>query len=275
MDDIATNIISIVKYSDISCFEKLDHVAIEEPLETKISYFDGGAVIEKTIAITMRTPGNDVELATGFLFTEGIIKHKSNIQEIENNFWSPNEIKLKLTNNFIPILDQSERNFYTTSSCGVCGKASIDAIKIKSVFNDYDDTIRLDQKLILETANKLNPIQCNFNNTGGIHAAALFDISGNIIKFMEDVGRHNALDKLIGWAISEIQLPLNNHILLLSGRISFELVQKANMAGIRVILAFGAPSSLAIETANSFNITLIGFLKPSGFNLYTGRKRVI
>ncbi len=275
MEDVATNQISIVKYSEISFQEKPDHVAVEEPLETKIAYFVNDLMIEKTIAVTMRTPGNDAELATGFLFTEGIIQNNRDIEYIEKNFWSPNEIKLKLAQGFIPFLDQIERNFYTTSSCGVCGKASIDAIITKSVYNEITDSIRLDKKLILEIATKLNPIQGNFNSTGGIHAAALFNTSGHIIKFMEDVGRHNALDKLIGWAISENMVPLTNHILLLSGRISFELVQKASMAGIRVILAFGAPSSLAIETADSFDITLIGFLKSSGFNLYTGQKRII
>ncbi len=275
MSEIAINKVTIFRYSENSYAEKQDFIAIEEPLETRITYFEKDVPIEKTIAITMRTPGNDATLATGFLFTEGIIQNQSNIQELETNFWTPNEITLKLVKGFTPFLEQTDRNFYTTSSCGVCGKASIDAIKTQSQFNEVKDFIHLNHKLILEISDKLTPIQSNFNSTGGIHASALFDKKGHLLKFMEDVGRHNALDKLIGWAVSKNLIPLNDHILLLSGRISFELVQKANMAGIRVILAYGAPSSLAVETADSFDITLIGFLKSSGFNLYTGHKRII
>ena len=172
-------------------------------------------------------------------------------------------------------LQKAERNFYTTSSCGVCGKTSIDAIKTISAYNNITDKISLSTNLFYQLENELRKQQAIFETTGGLHASALFDLDGKFISLREDVGRHNALDKLIGAAFLKEELPLTNNILLLSGRASFELIQKATMAGIKIIAAVGAPSSLAVQLAQEAGITLIGFLRNEGFNIYTGEERIM
>jgi FdhD protein len=251
-----------------------DLVAVEEPLEISLAWQSEGQHNVKVISVTMRTPGNDPELATGFLFTEGIIKEKAAVKSAVAHSFAENKITVVLNDGYAPALQQTERNFYTTSSCGVCGKASIDAIKTVSVFESNDDEITIDAAIFYSLSEKLRAQQATFNSTGGLHASALFDLQGNFISLREDVGRHNALDKVIGAALTEGKLPLNNSILLLSGRASFELVQKAMMAGIKIIAAIGAPSSLAIKAAEECGITLIGFLRSEGFNIYSNKKRI-
>ncbi len=257
-----------------------DALAIEEPLEIRLEYGPAQNRQAKGVSVTMRTPGNDAELATGFLFTEGIIKGQQQINSITHTFIAcaenkENVIVVSLAEGAEPNLHNSERNFYTTSSCGVCGKGSINAIKTVSTFTNQQDDCRVSADVIYRLPAMLQENQRVFADTGGLHASALFSIYGELMMLREDVGRHNALDKLIGAAITNNQLPLNKHILLLSGRASFELVQKAAMAGIMIIAAIGAPSSLAVQTAEEFNITLIGFLRNGRFNIYTAAHRVL
>ena len=264
----------IRKVAQGEMLEADDILAIEEPLEISIAY-DGEVPQVKTISITMRTPGNDEELASGFLFTEGIIHNVAQIDKTAHIAFDPNRIQVKLTKGVLPMLHQAERNFYTTSSCGVCGKTSIDAIKTVSAFGNATDQLFITQKVLCQLPDTLRIQQDVFNSTGGLHASALFDPEGNFQVLREDVGRHNALDKLIGVALVNEQLPLTNHILLLSGRASFELIQKATMAGIKIVAAVGAPSSLAMQLAADCGITLVGFLRDNRFNIYTHAQRII
>lgn len=257
-----------------------DALAIEEPLEIRLEHGPADARLVQNISVTMRTPGNDLELATGFLFTEGIITDISSIGVAEHSFIPcaenrENVIKVCLIGGVIPNLHNAERNFYTTSSCGVCGKGSINAIRTVSAFSSRDNGIRVDANLLMDLPAKLRDNQKVFADTGGLHASALFSLAGDLLLLREDVGRHNALDKLIGAAITDGMLPLQDHILLLSGRASFELVQKAAMAGVSIIAAVGAPSSLAVQLAQEFNITLAGFLRGSRFNIYTHPERIL
>jgi len=257
-----------------------DALAIEEPLEIRLEYGPNNNRQVKNISVTMRTPGNDDELATGFLFTEGIIKSMGDVMGIGHTFIAcaenkENVIQVSLNENATPHLQNTDRNFYTTSSCGVCGKGSINAIRTVSTFNTTDDINRINSEVLYHLPDVLRQHQTVFEDTGGIHASALFTNAGELLLVREDVGRHNALDKLIGAAITENWLPLNNHVLMLSGRASFELVQKAAMAGINIIAAVGAPSSLAVQLANEFNITLIGFLRGKRFNIYTAAHRIL
>ena len=267
--------ISIQKIADGNVHTLQDNLAVEEPLEIMLSYLLHQQRIEKTISITMRTPGNDEELATGFLFTEGIIQSKEQLALSTTIAVSENKVLVTLNENASPHLQQSDRNFYTTSSCGVCGKSSIDAIRTVSPFQQQTDDIRIASGIFTTLSDTLQKQQTLFNSTGGLHASALFDLAGNCITLREDVGRHNALDKLIGHTFLQNNLPLDNHILLLSGRASFELIQKAVMAGIKVVVAIGAPSSLAVQLAKENGITLIGFLRGNHFNIYAGSERII
>lgn len=252
----------------------VDDVSVEEPLEIKVLYRDGKTEVSKNISVTMRTPGNDAELAAGFLFTEGIISSQDQIKKIENQqshctTSAQNVITVELEDHFTPNLMNADRNFYTTSSCGVCGKGSIDAIRTVSIFKQNEsECSKIELSVFYQLSEKLRSFQNNFTATGGIHASGIFDMAGNLLAIREDVGRHNALDKLIGYALSSNLLPLNNHILLLSGRASFELIQKAAMAGITAVAAIGAPSSLAVDLAKEFDMTLLGFLRDNRFNIY-------
>lgn len=257
-----------------------DILSIEEPLEIRISYGSEAEKTHKNISVTMRTPGNDFDLAVGFLFTEGIISSYQNIKKVSHSqkeclAQKKNIVQVDLVENFVPHLLQSDRNFYTTSSCGVCGKSSIESIKTVSSFKHLENsTLKLSTDVLYELPEKIKTAQSSFALTGGIHASALFTLEGELVFLQEDVGRHNALDKLIGRALANDLLPLNNHILLLSGRASFELIQKAAMAGISIVVAIGAPSSLAVELAIEFNITLLGFLKEDRFNIYNSSNQV-
>jgi FdhD protein len=258
-----------------------DAIAIEEPLEIRLEHGPAGKRIIQNISVTMRTPGNDAELAVGFLFTEGIIKNAACIQQVQYCFIAcaenrENVIQVSLAENVLPNLQNTERNFYTTSSCGVCGKGSINAIRtVSSYSTNRPDTNSVDTDVLTRLPDILRRHQKVFADTGGLHASALFTTESKLLLLREDVGRHNALDKLIGAAINQSKLPLNNSILLLSGRISFELVQKAAMAGVNIIAAVGAPSSLAIQLAQEFNITLVGFLRGQRFNIYTAPERIL
>lgn len=251
-----------------------DHLAVEEPLEIQLAYQSGTEPFVKTISVTMRTPGNDEELAAGFLFTEGIIKENAVIAQIEPLRPGCNRVRVFLQPNTLPVLHQADRNFYTTSSCGVCGKTSIASIKTVSAFLNHEDAISVNASLFCCLPHLLRQQQQMFDSTGGLHAAALFDLQGKFILLREDVGRHNALDKLIGHTFLNDRLPLSHSILLLSGRASFELIQKATMAGIKIIASIGAPSSLAVDLAKEAGITLIGFLAREKFNIYCGEQRV-
>jgi FdhD protein len=223
----------------------------------------------------MRTPGCDRELAVGFLFTEGIIKNRSQVLDVQPVPFAENKIMVKLVANESPSLQKSERNFYTTSSCGVCGKTSIEAIRTVSVYENGPDAMRVKADLFYGLPAALLGQQDVFESTGGLHASALFDLDGNFVMLREDVGRHNALDKVIGKAFLDDRLPLDKEILLLSGRASFELVQKTAMAGIKIVVSVGAPSSLAMQLAKECGMTLIGFLQSARFNIYSGDHRVI
>lgn len=251
-----------------------DKVAVEEPLQIELLYSTATGLMQKNIAVTMRTPGHDDELAAGFLFTEGIIKNAGDIAHIKKAA-DNNRILVHLKENIIPVLANTSRNFYSTSSCGICGKASMDAIQTISQYGNENDSLTIHAAVLNTLPTVLKNHQKVFEDTGGIHASGLFTPTGDFIMLREDVGRHNALDKLIGTAILHDQLPLNNCILLLSGRISFELVQKATMAGIKIIAAVGAPSSLAVELAKESGITTIGFLRAGRFNIYAGEKRIV
>jgi len=256
-----------------------DLLAVEEPLEIRLGFSENGKFTHKAVSITMRTPSNDPELAAGFLFTEGILQSKNQIKSIKHCGKFPNNqntIRLDLADNVGVDFKRLERNFYTTSSCGVCGKSSLEALTIagaKEILRSGFQKVSAEIVHTLPAALRKN--QTVFDETGGLHAAALFDFSGNLIDLKEDVGRHNAVDKLIGKQFLSDNLPLDGKILFLSGRASFELVQKAVMAQIPVICAVGAPSSLAVEAAREFNLTLLGFVRENRFNIYSGNERII
>lgn len=270
----------VVKVAADEGKDTFDALAIEEPLEIRLEYGPINQRQVKNISVTMRTPGNDAELAAGFLFTEGIIKNIKDITGIDHCFIActenkENVIQVSLNAAIIPHLQNTDRNFYTTSSCGVCGKGSINAIRTVSVFGQQEDTNAINAEVLYQLPDVLRQNQKVFEDTGGLHAAALFNASGQLLLVREDVGRHNALDKLTGAAINKNLLPLSQNILMLSGRASFELVQKAAMAGINIIAAVGAPSSLAVQLAEEFNITLVGFLRGRRFNIYTAAHRIL
>lgn len=255
----------IHKYIAGKIFPEEDVISGEEPLEIilrwkKINF-------TKTISITMRTPGDDHLLALGFLFSEGIISSYEDVEAV--SFPSDHQVKVYLSENVSSQMPTLERNFYTTSSCGICGKSSIEAIEVKTSCAIVPSS-SIKANIILSLPEKLNQQQSLFELTGGIHACALFDLQGNLLELFEDVGRHNALDKLIGSAFKKKLLPLTDYILLLSGRVSFEMMQKATVAGIPSMVAIGAPSSLAVDLAQSRNHLLVGFLKNNRFNIYAG-----
>ncbi|MFN8290172.1 MAG: formate dehydrogenase accessory sulfurtransferase FdhD [Chitinophagaceae bacterium] len=252
-----------------------DLLAVEEPLEISILYGEENNRQTKNISVTMCTPGNEEELATGFLFTEGLIKNREEVLQCRSLRDSGNSritVALKPGISFDP--KKVERHFYTTSSCGVCGKSSIDAVKNNIVCQQESVALQAEAAVITTLPDAVRKQQEVFKHTGGLHASALFDLEGNLLMTREDVGRHNALDKLIGASLMNGHIPLNKHILLLSGRASFELIQKAAMAGIKIVCAVGAPSSLAAELAKDCSMTLIGFLRDGRFNIYCGEQRI-
>ena len=257
-----------------------DVVATEEPLEVRLAYSrpDGGRA-EKSISVTMRTPGHDGELAVGFLYTEGIIRSKEDVESVApcgppapNGLI--NVVRVELAANVDVALDRLERHFYTSSSCGVCGKSSLDAVAVQGHYDLEDVEFQVSGEQLGALPDALRARQTVFERTGGLHASGLFDVAGQIVAVREDVGRHNALDKLIGQALLADELPLSAFGIIVSGRASFELMQKAMMAGLPLLAAVGAPSSLAVELAEEFGMTLIGFLKRNKLNVYTRPDRV-
>ena len=251
-----------------------DVLAVEEPLEIRV----GG----RSLAITMRTPGHDVDLAIGFLVSEGVIGRGDDVRTArycagatDEGVNTYNVLDVALSPG-VPAPDPSlERNFFTTSSCGLCGKASIDAVRTSSRYSVADDDFRLDPALLVTFPDRLRAQQAVFERTGGLHAAGLFDArTGEMLVLREDVGRHNAVDKVVGWAAKEGLLPLRSMVLMVSGRASFELTQKASMAGIPMLAAVSAPSSLAAELATELGMTLVGFLRGDSMVVYSGAHRL-
>lgn len=252
---------------------KKDTLATEEPLEILLRAGDE----QKTLAITMRTPGNDYDLAAGFLFSEGITRGKDDFSGmtycVDDKQQEYNSLRVQLTADSLPHLHQFERNFLANSACGVCGATLLDDLSQRNIPAIPSGPV-VNSSLITSLPDKLRQSQDLFESTGGLHAAALFDLDGNLLAVREDVGRHNALDKLIGWGVLNDQLPFHNRVLMVSGRASYELLQKSYVAGVPIFCAVSAPSSLAVDVAERFGITLIGFLRGNCFNVYTGIERV-
>lgn len=269
---------SIKKVSADGLVDADDVLAVEQPLEIRITYGSPRSRVTKNISVTMRTPGDDRELALGFLFTEGIISSMDQVKRFPpvGTTLKDNIVVVELKEDLEFDLSKLDRHFYTTSSCGVCGKSSIAAVRTIKCSEGYPfDNLRITAQAVYELPDILNSRQEVFKTTGGLHAAALLSMESDLLATKEDVGRHNALDKLIGSQLLSGAVPLNKHILLLSGRASFELLQKAAVAGIKIVAAVGAPSSLAVQLAEEFNITLIGFLRENRFNVYSGMHRLI
>jgi FdhD protein len=267
---VSTQSISVVKYSADESVRQNDILSVEEPLEIGIRY--GVHLIFKSLSVTMRTPGHDEELALGFLLGEGIISGYEQVvgtvQEEENRL----TVILHEEVPFDPL--QFERHIYTTSSCGICAKASIEAVRVEGTLPVISQNWSVQAPTLYALPALLREQQADFESTGGLHAAALFTQNGGFLYLREDVGRHNALDKVVGYALQTNRYPLRTQILLLSGRASFELIQKAALAGISFVAAVGAPSTLAVELAREMNITLVGFLRNERFNIYAGEERV-
>lgn len=255
-----------------------DRVAVEEPMEVRVEQQAPGGWETRSVAVTMRTPGNDFELAAGFLFSEGIVTSRSQIREVtycqEKGAQQYNIVTVRLREGFQLDEDLLSRNFYTSSSCGVCGKASLEAVEMKGCRPLSRGTLTLDSATLAQLPRELLSGQTAFQRTGGIHASGLFDADGRLLRLREDVGRHNAVDKVVGEAFLSGSIPLEDRILVVSGRTSYEILQKAVTAGIPVVMAVGAPSSLAVEIAREFNVTLLGFTRDNRFNLYSGGDRV-
>ncbi|HZS14623.1 MAG TPA: formate dehydrogenase accessory sulfurtransferase FdhD [Candidatus Dormibacteraeota bacterium] len=248
-----------------------DDVVAEEPLEIRV----GGA----PLAVTMRTPGNDFELCVGFLLSEGVVTAPEQVELIQTCSWKDsgemNVLDVTLRPDAPPLGAGAARNFYTTSSCGLCGKASIDAIRTRAAWPVGDDPLRVTPALLSSLPARIREAQQVFSRTGGLHAAGLFSAGGDLLCLREDVGRHNAVDKVVGWAATSRRLPLRSHLLMVSGRASFELTQKALMAGIPLLAAVSAPSSLAVDLAEEAGMTLVGFLREATMNVYAGAQRVV
>lgn len=254
-----------------------DLVAVEEPLEIRLGQAADGRLQHQAISITMRTPGNDFELAAGFLFTEGVLRSAGQVAGIRHcgrGTALTNTIRVDLAAGVAVEVKRLERNFYTTSSCGVCGKTSLEALGTGAGRVEPPAGFAVTAEVIHALPLRLRERQRTFDRTGGLHAAALFSKTGELLALREDVGRHNAVDKLVGARFLAGALPAREQILFLSGRASFELLQKAVMAGVPVVCAVGAPSSLAIDAANEFGVTLVGFVRDRRFNVYTGPERV-
>jgi FdhD protein len=251
-----------------------DLLAVEEPLEIRLGCDAGGRRAHHGVSVTMRTPGHDAELAVGFLFTEGILTARDQVAGVRACGRSGNVVRVDLSPGFVVDLAHLERHSFTASSCGVCGKTSLEAVRVLASHRLSASCPVIDAAVIHRLPDLLRAAQPGFDRTGGLHAAALFDPGGKLLGAREDVGRHNALDKLIGSQFLAGRTPLSESVLLVSGRASFELVQKAAVAGIPVLAAVGAPSSLAVELAGECGMTVIGFVRRDRFNVYTGADRV-
>ena len=275
-----TSRITVHKNTEGITQEISDEVAIEEPLEFTICFGPASSRSNKNIAITMRTPGNDFELAIGFLFSEGVINNKNDILSVSRNKGLVDDSNLENTvfielNESVKLDPDKIRNFYINSSCGICGSSMVEGSSKIQPIDSHASNLEIEESVLRQLPENLRQNQDAFGITGGLHASALFNVNGEILHLFEDVGRHNALDKLIGQQINEHSLPLSKYGLMLSGRTSFELVHKSALAGIPIIVAIGAPSSLAIEAAWEYEITLIGFLNSDRFNIYSYPKRIV
>jgi FdhD protein len=271
--DPALAAVHLCRISDAGSAVQPDLLAVEEPLEIRLNSPVGRRTLSRAVSVTMRTPGHDRELALGFLFSEGIIAEAEQVANIES-CGAGNVVCVELRPDVTVDLARLERHFYTTSSCGVCGKASLEAVRVAARHRLLDDQPVVEAGVIQRLPEALRAAQTVFERTGGLHAAALFDVRGQMLCMREDVGRHNALDKLIGTQFLAGRIPLLEDVLLVSGRASFELVQKAVVAGIPILAAVGAPSSLAISLARTHGLTVIGFVRQDRFNLYTGIERI-
>jgi FdhD protein len=260
----------VTEWNDGAVHSQQDSLAAEEPLEIRI---DG-----TPLTLTMRTPGNDLELAAGFLLTEGIIDTPDQLAGIRaappDSAAKSNVVEVRLKNTQFITAENLQRNFFSTSSCGICGKASIEAIRRRGL-RPPDRDFRVPPEVLCRLPETLRTDQTVFHRTGGLHAAALFDAQGNLIVLREDIGRHNAVDKLAGWALLEGRLPLSSFIMLVSGRGGFEIIQKALAAGVPVVASVSAPSSLAVKLAREFGLTLVGFLRGQRFVVYSGSFRCL
>jgi FdhD protein len=263
----------IIRIAPDGMSRRVDTMAVEEPMELRV----GG----RALSVTMRTPGSDVELAHGFLLTEGVItkiedvvtaRYCNSVDDRGQNTY--NVLDVLLAEGVAPPDASLERNFYTTSSCGVCGKASLDAVRLRTMFSPAADPVRIDVTTLISLPELLRAAQRTFDSTGGLHAAGLFEADGRMLVVREDVGRHNAVDKVLGWALLQGRIPAQGCTLMVSGRASFELVQKAVMAGVPAMAAVSAPSSLAVDLAEESGLTLIGFLRGETMNVYSGAHRV-
>ena len=262
-------------------FESIDDlISIEEPLEISLKYKDENNWITQNLSITMRTPGDDENLVRGFLFNEQIVQDIKDIDSIESygkkvgQYNIQNKILATLNNSQNVNISKIKRDFLTNSSCGVCGKSSLDALEIIKKDKTSSVEPQISKEVIVESPNVLKNNQSEFSKTGGIHASGLFSSSGQLIDLKEDVGRHNALDKLVGSILIKEKLDPKNQFITCSGRLNFELVQKVLMTNIGIMIGVGAPTSLAIDLANKFDMTLIGFVKRDSFNIYTNNKKV-
>ena len=271
----------VTKFSSKNFSDTEDLISIEEPLEISLKYKLENKWINQNLSITMRTPGHDSDLVTGFLFNEQIITSLNDVESIESygekvgQYNIQNKILATLVNSENVNIMKIKRDFLNNSSCGVCGKSSLDALEIVKKNKTHASEPKITKEIIIQAPNVLREAQSEFSKTGGIHASGLFNSKGELIDLREDVGRHNALDKLIGCALKNSQLDPKAQFITCSGRLNFELVQKVLMTDIGIMIGVGAPTSLAIDLANKFDITLIGFVKRDSFNIYTNNKKVI
>ncbi|MDH5398024.1 MAG: formate dehydrogenase accessory sulfurtransferase FdhD [Cyclobacteriaceae bacterium] len=257
--------------------EEFDLLAVEEPMEIRLGHGPSGQRRQSTVSVTMRTSGHDFELALGFLYTEGIVRQHEEVERIsycqdQGKQHHNNVVRVELSAGVVVDTLRLKRNSYMNSGCGVCGKTSIDAIEAEGLQN-ITNGFEVEEESIHSAPGILTQAQLVFKYTGGLHAAGLFDRGGKLLLWREDVGRHNALDKVLGASLQQ-KIALKNTFLFLSGRIGFELVQKALVANIPVVAAVGAPSSLAVDLARRFDMTLLGFVREGGFNIYCGNQRV-
>jgi FdhD protein len=263
----------VLRYRAGAVDHRPDALAAEEPMEIRVN--------GRPLTVTMRTPGSDFDLAVGFLVSEGVVHRASDVVAVRycagataDGSNTYNVVDVQLAGDVPPPDASLERNFYTTSSCGLCGKASLDAVRTVSVWSVADDPLRVSPEVVVALPESLRAAQKVFDSTGGLHAAGLFSATGELLTLREDVGRHNAVDKVVGDSVLGGRLPLRESILMVSGRASFELVQKAVMAGIPMLAAVSAPSSLAVDLAEDNGLTLVGFLRGSSMNVYTGAGRL-
>jgi FdhD protein len=270
----------VIKFKE-NKFEKIeDLISVEEPLEISLKYYDKDKWVISSLSITMRTPGHDEDLVRGFLFNEQIIQNLDEIDSIESigdkvgQYKIQNKILVTINNSKNINISKIKRDFLTNSSCGVCGKSTLDALEIIKKEKTYNIEPKLTKDVIMQSPSILRQNQSEFSKTGGIHASGLFSSDGKLISLREDVGRHNALDKMIGNALNKSQINPQKQFITCSGRLNFELVQKVLMTNIGLMIGVGAPTSLAIDLANRFDMTLIGFVKEDSFNIYTNNQKV-